>query len=111
MIYHHELNILSYINQTDKAVNTAKEILLQAKLFVEKPNSNLFLNSSNKNIIKRNAEKFLFVKTNQVEGRLPKRKYGRNDRVKVLYKNGHTEFIKFKKIELLLQKGECIIVD
>lgn len=97
LIYHHELNILSYINQTDKAVNTAKEILLQAKLFVEKPSSNLFLNTSNKNIIKRNAEKFLFVKTNQVEGRLPKRTYGRNDRVKVLYKNGHTEFIKFKK--------------
>ncbi|WP_137904848.1 AAA-like domain-containing protein [Chryseobacterium sp. 2VB] len=111
LIYHHELNILSYIDKTDKAVNTAKEILLQAKLFADKPSLDLLLNTSNRNIIKRNAEKFLFVKTNHVEIRSPKRKYGRNDRVKVLYRNGHTEFIKFKKIEFLLQKGECIIID
>lgn len=109
LIYHHELNIFSYINDLKKGITKASEILEFS--FKYKSSASELLNSNNRNLIKKNAEKFLFIHTDVTVQNQFNKKYGRNDRVKVLFKNGNTDILKFKKIEPNLKRGDCIIID
>ncbi|GEN77897.1 AAA-like domain-containing protein [Chryseobacterium hagamense] len=109
LIYHHELNIFSYINDLKNGIAKASQILELSSKY--KLSESELLSINNKNLIKKNAEKFLFIHTDKVINKQLNRKYGRNDKIKVLYKNGNVDIVKFKKIEADLKKGQCIVID
>lgn len=111
VIYHLELNLYFYLNQRQKAIAKAEEIIALANdEKIKQQNSNL-LGETGLDIIKKNAESILYP-TARIQTPIKSEKtYGRNQTVKVRYKDGTTLETKFKKVENDLKKGECYILN
>lgn len=111
VIYHLELNIYFYLNNRQKAVQKAEEIILLANdEKVKLQNSNL-LGETGLEVIRQNAESILNP-TARVQTPVKTAKtYSRNQVIKVRYKDGTTLETKFKKVENDLKTGACFILN
>lgn len=111
VIYHLELNLYFYLNQRHKAIAKAEEIISLANdERIKQQNSNL-LGETGLDIIKKNAESILQPTARVQTPVRSDKNYGRNQTVKVRYKDGTTLETKFKKVENDLKKGECYILN
>lgn len=111
VIYHLELNLYFYLNQRHKAISKAEEIIALANdEKIKQQNSNL-LGETGLDIIKKNAESILSPEARIQTPIKSEKTYGRNQTVKVRYKDGTTLETKFKKVENDLKKGECYILN
>lgn len=109
VIYNIELNI--YIAQKDKnkAVSKAEEIITLANDQKNKYKPSNLLGEKSIEVIVENAEATLRSYKSISPTRAIK-KYGRNDLIKVRYKDGTIIETKYKKIEAALAGGECFIL-
>lgn len=111
VIYHLELNLYFNLNQRQKAISKAEEIISLANDDkIKQQNSNL-LGETGLDIIKKNAESILHPIARVQTPFKSEKTYGRNQIIKVRYKDGTTLETKFKKVENDLKKGECYILN
>ncbi|WP_298138091.1 AAA-like domain-containing protein [Flavobacterium sp.] len=108
-----ELNIYLENNQIDKAIYQAELIssFISDNEYIRKE-KNTLLGEEGLQIISENA-KFVLANFKQKKVNFTNKpeKYGRNDFVKVQYKNGKIVEIKYKKIEKDILNGECEIIN
>jgi len=109
MIYHLELNLYYYLNLREKAISKAQEIIQLANDEKVKNQTSNLLGDTGLEIIKSNAETILNPAIRQITPIKAGRNYGRNETVKVRYKDGTIIEAKFKKIENDLKLGNCFI--
>jgi tetratricopeptide (TPR) repeat protein len=111
VIGHLELNIYFYLNERIKAIGKAKEILRLAEDEEIKLQKSNLLGDTGLEIIKQNAESILRP-TARVQSPIRRSKsYGRNEIIKVRYKDGTIIETKFKKVETDLKNEECFILN
>jgi len=111
VIYHLELNIYYYTNKRTKTIEKAKEIIdLANDNKIKKKTSNL-LGETGLDVIRQNAETILKPVATPQKPRVSAKKYGRNEFVKVRYKDGTIIETKFKKVEKDLSANECFILN
>lgn len=110
VIYHLELNIYLHTKNTLKAIKKAKEVLVFANNEELKHQRSNLLGDTGLEIIKQNAENIINPKVRQVAPIRVEKTYGRNEIVKVRYKDGTIVEKKFKKIEVELRNGECFLI-
>jgi len=111
LIYNFELNIYTYLNDRRKSINLAEEIISFASdEKIKAQNSNL-LGDTGLDIIKQNAEHILHPVSKKIEPIKVGRTYGRNELVKVRYKDGTIIETKFKKVEEDLKREKCFILN
>lgn len=112
-IYHLEMQILAMLSNRKDAIQKAQQILVLANdEKIKKQKSNL-LGDTGLEIIKQNAENFIRPEQIGIEKKPIRvgKSYGRNDLVKVKYKDGSIITVKFKRVETEIQKGGCEIID
>lgn len=111
VIYHLELNLYFYTNQLAKTITMAKEILaLASDEKIKQQNSNL-LGETGLDVITKNAETILNPGREVQTPVRSQKMYGRNQLVKVRYKDGVTIEAKFKRVEGDINEGKCFILD
>jgi hypothetical protein len=111
VIYNLEINLYFYLNERQKAIKKAEEIIeLADNEKIKNQNSNL-LGETGLEIIRQNAEQILYPTLQKKEPIKTGKVYGRNDIVKVRYKDGTTIEVKFKKIENDLRSEKCFILN
>lgn len=111
VIYNLELNIYYYTNDRGKSIEKAKEIIdLSNDELIKKGTSNL-LGETGLDIIRQNAETILRPKAPVTKPLISQKKYGRNQIIKVRYKDGSIVETKFKKVEKDLNSNECFILN
>lgn len=110
VIYHLELNIYLHTKNTTKAIEKAKEILVFANKEELKHQRSNLLGDTGLEIIKQNAESIINPKVRQVAPIRVEKTFGRNDIVRVRYKDGTIVEKKFKKVENEIRNGECFII-
>ncbi|BES61593.1 AAA-like domain-containing protein [Dysgonomonas capnocytophagoides] len=110
-IYNLELNAYFYLNKNDKIKEKAREILdLCNDESVKKQKSNL-LGDTGLETIRQNAESILFPKAKGLKPIRVGKTYGRNEVVKVKYKDGKIVQTKFKKVETDINQELCFILN
>jgi tetratricopeptide (TPR) repeat protein len=110
VIYHLELNIYLHTRNTAKAIEKAKDVIVFANKEELKHQRSNLLGDTGLEIIKQNAENIINPKVRQVAPIRVEKTFGRNDIVKVRYKDGTIVEKKFKKVENEIRKGECFII-
>lgn len=110
VVYHLELNIYLHMKNNFKVIETAKKILIFADNNELKHQRSHLLGDTGLEIIKQNAENIINPKVRQVAPIRTERTYGRNDLVKVRYKDGRVLTKKFKILEEDIKKEYCIIL-
>jgi len=111
LIYNFELNIYTYLNDRKKTVVIAQEITsLASNEKIKKQKSNL-LGDTGLDVIRKNAENILHPVASKIEPIKVGRTYGRNEIVKVRYKDGTVIETKFKKVETDLNSDKCFILN
>lgn len=111
VIYNLELNTYFHLNKIDKIREKAKDILdLCNDEKIKKQKSNL-LGDTGFETIKYNAESILNPKAKELKPIVAGRTYGRNEIVKVKYKDGKIIQTKFKKVEEDISNKECFILN
>ena len=110
VICHFELNLHILLNNRSKALSKAREIvsLVDDGRFKEQK-SNL-LSEASLDIIKQNAESVVYPLLQNSEQIRTGKTYGRNEIVRVRYKDGITRETKFKKVEDDIKAGTCFIL-
>lgn len=111
VIYHLELNIYLHTKNTTKVIEKAKEILVFANKEELKHQRSNLLGDTGLEIIKQNAENIINPKVRQVAPIRVEKTFGRNEIVKVRYKDGTIVEKKFKKVEIEIRNGECFIIN
>lgn len=109
VIYHLELNIYLY-TKSSKVIEKAKEVIEFANRDEFKHQHSNLLGDTGLEIIKQNAEGIINPKMQQVAPFRVGKTYGRNEIVKVRYKDGTIVENKFKRVEPDIRKGECFIL-
>jgi hypothetical protein len=109
VIFHLELNLYIY-TKNPKVIQRAKEVVD----FANNPNfkhqrSNL-LGDTGLEIIKQNAENIVNPKARQTAPLIVGKTYGRNEVIRVKYRDGTIKESKFKKVELDVKRGDCFIL-
>ena len=110
LVYHLELNLYLYMGENKNAISSAHEIILLANDDTIKNQKSKLLGETGFDIIKRNAETIVNPQTLVSPVRVNK-PYGRNQHVKVRYKDGTILETKYKKIEGDLSNGKCFILN
>lgn len=110
VIYHLELNIYLHTKNTTKAIEKAKKVLEFANKEELKHQRSNLLGDTGLEIIKQNAENIINPKVRQVAPIRVEKTFGRNDIVRVRYKDGTIVEKKFKKVENEIRNGECFII-
>lgn len=111
VIFNLELNIYTSISNASKIKETAENILEMANdSKISKYQSNI-LGKEGLSVIKSNAESVLRPKYNKIEPITKDKKIGRNDIVKVKYKDGFIKEVKFKKVENDLKNELCELIN
>lgn len=109
-IYNLELNIQLALSKFSQAREKAEQILeLVNDPKIKLCKSNL-LSESGLNIIKQNAESIVNPKRSKSLPVILERKYGRNEIVKVKYKDGSICEQKYKKVMEDIGAGKCVVV-
>lgn len=111
VIYHLELNIYLHTKNNSKAIEKAKEVLVFANKEELKHQRSNLLGDTGLEIIKQNAENIINPKVRQVAPIRVEKTFGRNEIVKVRYKDGTIVEKKFKKVEIEIRNGECFIIN
>ncbi len=109
IIYHLELNIYRYTSNP-KLLAKAQEVIEFANNEDFKHQHSNLLGDTGLDIIKQNAEVIINPKIKQVAPIIVGKSYGRNEIVKVRYKDGTVYETKFKKVEIDIRKRECFIL-
>lgn len=108
-IYNFELNSFFSLRNRKKAIDKAKEIIeFSSNNLLKGENANL-LGETGFDIILQNATT-LVDSSSRIEPIKIEKSYGRNELVKVRYKDGTLVETKFKKIEKDLNEGKCLIL-
>jgi tetratricopeptide (TPR) repeat protein len=111
VVYHLQLNIYSYKNDRANSLLKAEQILeLANNKKVQKQKSHL-LGDTGMDIIKQNAEAILRPKEKNIIPVKSSKVYGRNQILKVRYKDGTILETKFKKIEKDIFNGDCMVLE
>jgi len=111
VIYHLELNLYWFTGDTKKAMKKAEEIVhLANDARVKNQKSNL-LGDTGLDVIKQNAESIIHPTQVQQTPVKVAKSYGRNEMIKVRYKDGAIIETKFKKVEKDLSSGACFILN
>lgn len=111
VIYHLELNIYVELGDQSKVKTIAKTISDLADSSVIKNQDSNLLGDTGLEIIKQNAKKILNPNAyKKVPIRIEK-KYGRNEIVKVRYRDGSIREAKFKNVEEQIKNGNCFILN
>jgi tetratricopeptide (TPR) repeat protein len=111
VVYHLQLNIYSYKNDKANSLIKAEQILeLANNKKVQKQKSHL-LGDTGMDIIKQNAEAILRPKEKNILPVKNSKAYGRNQILKVRYKDGTILETKFKKIEKDIFNGDCMVLE
>jgi tetratricopeptide (TPR) repeat protein len=111
VIGHLELNIYFYLNDRLKAIRKAEEIIQMADDKKIKHQKSNLLGDTGLEIIKQNAESILRPLARVQTPLRRSKSYGRNEIVKVRYKDGTIIETKFKKVELDLKNEDCFILN
>lgn len=110
VIHNLELNIHISLANEVKSRETAENILVMANDDkISKQKSNL-LGKDGLAIIKTNAESILKPKAQNIQPIRREQKIGRNDIVKVKYKDGSIKECKYKKVENDINSDKCILL-
>lgn len=111
VIYNLELQI--YLNQKNsrQSIAVAKKILTLAENDNVKNQKSNLLGETGYDIIKKNAEVIAFPNSKQQVPLRVAKKFGRNEIIKVRYKDGSILEVKFKKVENDISNGECVILN
>ena len=111
VIYNLELNIHNTLSNEAQIKETAGRILEMANdSKISKYQSNI-LGKEGLSVIKSNAESALMPKYKKIEPIKKSKKPGRNDMVKVKYKDGEVKVVKYKKVENDLNNNLCELID
>lgn len=111
LIFHLQLNIYTIQKNKVNAFYKAEQILdLLNNENVKNQKSHL-LNESGIEIIKQNAEKILRPIDKHIPPLRSANNYGRNQLLKVRYKDGTIIQTKFKKIEKDIHNGDCFVLE
>lgn len=111
VIYHLELNIFIYLNNIERARESAKSIIQYANDEKIVNQKSTLVNESGLDIIKQNAEQVLTPSPPKQKPIINTNLYRRNDIVTVRYKDGNVLETKYKKIESDLKNGNCILLE
>ncbi len=111
VIGHLELNTYMYLNDRSNAKRKAEEVLRMTKDESIKQQKSNLLGDTGLDIIKQNAEAILRPPVKTQTPIIKGKSYGRNDIVKVRYRDGSVVVTKYKKIELDLKNGKCFILN
>ncbi len=110
-IYHFEINTYNELNLNSKAISKAYEIIEFDKKHKKNINAQLVINEKDINVIKENAKTIINNSFNKQSPAITSKRFGRNDFVKVKYRDGREMNVKFKKIEEDVKKGLCVIIN
>lgn len=110
VIYHLELNIYLHTKNNLKAIEKAKDVLVFASKDEHKHQRSNLLGDTGVEIIKQNAENIINPKVRQVAPIRVEKTFGRNEIVKVRYKDGTVLEKKFKIVQEDIRKGECFLI-
>lgn len=111
LVYHLQLNIYSYLNDKANSLLKAEQILeLASNEKVKKQKSHL-LGDTGLDIIKQNAESILHPKQKNIIPIKSSKTFGRNQILKVRYKDGTILETKYKKVEKDISTGECMVLE
>jgi hypothetical protein len=105
-----EMLYQTQVGQAEKSKNTASYILYQLKTFEEEYLKNSLIRQIGIQNITDYCHNILSNLKKNIPIQSPK-KLGRNDIVKVKYKNGEEIVIKYKKVEFDLKSGKCILIN
>ena len=111
VVYHLHLNIYLYLNDKLNSVSKAEQILELANNEKVKHQKSRILGDTGFDIIKQNAESILRPKENNILPIKSNKTYGRNQSLKVRYKDGTILETKFKKIEKDISTGDCMVLE
>lgn len=109
-IYHLELTIYMHQNNPSKGIPIAEKIVSIASDENIKLLKSTFLGETGLEIVKNNAESLLQPAQQKHSPIVKERSYGRNQMLRVRYKDGTILETKFKKIEQDIKAGECMIL-
>lgn len=110
VIYHLELNIQVHVNNKLKSIALAKQIIELSINEETKKQKSLLLGETGLDIIRQYAQSVLDSLDKNNMPVKSKKIYGRNDVLKVRYKDGYILETKFKKIQKDLMDGICFIL-
>jgi hypothetical protein len=111
VIHNHELKIYTSLGNLIKIKETAAIILEMANNPNISKYQNTILGKEGLSVIKSNAETVLAPKNHRNISFTKTRQIGRNEMVKVKYKDGKEINIKYKKIEEDLKNEKCILIN
>lgn len=111
VIDHLELNIYYYTNNRIKSVSKAENIIKLTNDDEIKKRTSSLLGETGLDVIRQNAESILKPMATIQKPRISAKKYGRNEIIKVRYKDGTIIETKFKKAEKDLSANECFILN
>lgn len=111
LVYHLQLNIYLYLNDKLNSVSKAEQILELANNEILKHQKSNLLGDTGLDIIKQNAESIIRPKRNNIIPIRSNKSYGRNQILKVRYKDGTILETKFKKIEKDIGTGDCMVLE
>lgn len=110
VIYHLELNIHLHLKNSSKAFEKAREIIAFANREDLKYQQSNLLGDTGIEIIKQNAESLINPNNKHIAPIRVEKTYGRNEIVKVQYKDGTVLEKKFKKISADIVNGLCFVI-
>lgn len=111
VVYHLQLNIFSYQNDKANAFLKAEQIIDLTNSEKLKHQKSHLLGETGLDIIKQNAESILRPKEKNIIPVKSTKNYGRNQILKVRYKDGTILETKFKKIEKDISTGDCMVLE
>jgi len=111
VVYHLQLNIYSILNDKINEKIKAEQIIKFANDEKVKNQTSNLLGETGMDIIKQNAEAKLGKKEKNILPVKSSKVYGRNQILKVRYKDGTILETKFKKIEEDLSTGDCLVLE
>jgi hypothetical protein len=111
VVYHLQLNIYTYLNDKSNSLLKAEQILELANNEIIKKQKSHLLGETGMDIIKQNAEAILRPKEKNIIPVKSAKVYGRNQILKVRYKDGTILETKFKKIEKDIINGDCMVLE
>lgn len=111
VVYHLQLNIYSYLYDKVNMLIKAQQIIELANNEKVKNQKSHFLGETGMDIIMQNAEAILRPKEKNLLQVKSTKVYGRNQILKVRYKDGTILETKFKKIEKDIINGDCLVLE
>ena len=104
--------LLIYVDTNNpKQISKAKEVIEFANSEEIKHQHSNLLGDTGLEIIKQQAEEIINPRFRKVAPIIIGKTYGKNQIVKVKYKDGKVSTAKYKKIEASIKTGECTIID